>query len=228
MVISSREIPAPYCGSCRLEGGECPSAPSPLPSSPFRRARTRMQREGGEGGGGGEGREGEGGRERQRERRGRGGRGVKGVRHACVRTPHTFCCTVLTGLGGSRRNTFLHLPTLAPATARSPFNGRSLLFFCGAASRMSYNSKSVTCGKAGAQKEKNEKQKKTYQATCGEVGGGGRKTRTYEWLSGVRWFLWRLHPSTIRTHSCTASETCVDPFQKYFYFIQLVFSFNSF
>jgi hypothetical protein len=93
---------------------------------------------------------------------------------------------------------------------------------------MSYNSKSVTCGKAGAQKEKNEKQKKTYQATCGEVGGGGRKTRTYEWLSGVRWFLWRLHPSTIRTHSCTASETCVDPFQKYFYFIQLVFSFNSF
>ena len=41
MVISSREMPATYFGSCRLEGGECPSAPSPPPSSPFRRARER-------------------------------------------------------------------------------------------------------------------------------------------------------------------------------------------
>ena len=74
-----------------------------------------------------------------------------------------FRCTVLTGLGGGRRNPFLHLPTLVPATARSPFNGRLLLFFCGAASRMSYNSKSATCGEAGAQKENNLELKKKGQ-----------------------------------------------------------------
>jgi hypothetical protein len=119
--------------------------------------------------------------------------------HTCTRatrstsaTPScvTFAirCTVLTGLGGGRRNPFLHLPTLAPATARSPFNGRSLLFFCGAASRMSYNSKSSTCGEAGAQKEKTENYKKKEKNLSSNLrrSGGGRAENP-----DVRVALWR-------------------------------------
>ena len=190
-------MPATYFGSCRLEGGECPSAPSPPPSSPFRRARER------ETGKGWERSEGCPACVRQKTSRTHTHTHIHththththahahALREALPLHPlvltFAFRCTVLTGLGGGRRNPFLHLPTLVPATARSPFNGRLLLFFCGAASRMSYNSKSATCGEAGAQKGKNlELKKKDKNLSSNLRQSGGRQAENLD----VRVALW--------------------------------------